>query len=146
MSCASPAPTAAPPLELPAFVQPGQHDAAVAIALGYGRAGTDRFASVGPPWFEARALTGLVGVNAAALVTRDGRHARQYSGRAVTVAKTGPRAAAGVDAGPSLARAAGQHRAASDRSRKRRWSDAGGAAGRGRARPRGRRRRGRSLA
>ena len=46
------------PIELPAFVQPGQHDAAVAIALGYGRAGTDRFASVGPPWFEARALTG----------------------------------------------------------------------------------------
>ncbi len=56
----------APAIELPAFIQPGQHDAAVAIALGYGRAGTDRFAKVGPPWFEARPLTGLVGVNAAA--------------------------------------------------------------------------------
>ena len=55
----------APAIELPAFIQPGQHDAAVAIALGYGRAGTDRFGHVGPPWFEARPLTGLVGVNAA---------------------------------------------------------------------------------
>ena len=45
-------------IELPAFVQPGQHDAAVAIALGYGRAGTDRFAKIGPPWFEARPRAG----------------------------------------------------------------------------------------
>ena len=41
----------------------------VAIALGYGRAGTDRFAKVGPPWFEARPPAGLVGVNASTLVT-----------------------------------------------------------------------------
>ena len=61
--------TGIPPLELPAFVQPGQHDASVAIALGYGRAGTDRFAKVGPPWFEARPPVGLVGVNASTLVT-----------------------------------------------------------------------------
>jgi molybdopterin-containing oxidoreductase family iron-sulfur binding subunit len=91
-----------PPLELPAFVQPGQHDGTVAIALGYGRAGTDRFAKVGPPWFEARPMTGLVGVNASTLVvTEDFRPglesdvpvptggARQHSGRAVTVVKTG---------------------------------------------------------
>ena len=80
----------ASPLELPAFVQPGQPDATVAIALGYGRAGTDRFARVGPPWVEARASAGVVGVNAAALVGAvDG--ARQYAGRAVTVVKTGRR-------------------------------------------------------
>jgi Fe-S-cluster-containing dehydrogenase component len=79
-----------PPLELPAFVQPGQHDGSVAVALGYGRAGTDRFARVGPPWVEARAHAGVVGVNAAALVGAvDGM--RQYSGRAVTVVKTGRR-------------------------------------------------------
>ena len=78
----------APPLELPAFVQPGQHDASVAIALGYGRAGTDRFAKVGPPWFEARPPAGLVGVNASALVTSTDS-TRRYSGRAVTVVKTG---------------------------------------------------------
>jgi len=77
-----------PPLELPAFVQPGQHDASIAIALGYGRAGTDRFAKVGPPWFEARPPIGLVGVNASAFVaTAD--NTRRYTGRAVTVVKTG---------------------------------------------------------
>ena len=80
--------TGIPPLELPAFVQPGQHDASVAIALGYGRAGTDRFAKVGPPWFEARPRAGLVGVNASTLVTTEDT-ARVYSGRSVTVVKTG---------------------------------------------------------
>jgi len=78
------------PIELPAFVQPGQHDGAVAIALGYGRAGTDRFAKIGPPWFEARPLAGLVGVNASAFVTTTD-NVRQYSGRTVTVTKTGGR-------------------------------------------------------
>jgi Fe-S-cluster-containing dehydrogenase component/anaerobic selenocysteine-containing dehydrogenase len=79
-----------PAIDLPAFVQPGQHDAAVAIALGYGRAGTDRFGKIGPPWFEARARPDVVGVNASAFVTTtDG--VRQYSGRAVTVTKTGGR-------------------------------------------------------
>jgi Fe-S-cluster-containing dehydrogenase component len=78
----------ASPIELPAFVQPGQHDDVVAIALGYGRAGTDRFAKVGPPWFGARPPAGLVGVNASAMVTTVDR-TRRYTGRAVTVAKTG---------------------------------------------------------
>jgi molybdopterin-containing oxidoreductase family iron-sulfur binding subunit len=60
----------------------------VAIALGYGRAGTDRFAQVGPPWFEARRQIGLVGVNASAFVSTDSSM-RRYSGRIVTVVKTG---------------------------------------------------------
>ena len=78
----------APSLELPAFVQPGQHDAVVAIALGYGRAGTDRFARVGPPWYAARRPTGVVGVNASTFaVTVNG--AGVSAGRAVTVVKTG---------------------------------------------------------
>ncbi|HXG59244.1 MAG TPA: 4Fe-4S dicluster domain-containing protein, partial [Thermoanaerobaculia bacterium] len=42
-------------VELPAFVQPGQHDDVVAIALGYGRAGTERFAKIGPKWLLRRA-------------------------------------------------------------------------------------------
>ena len=75
-------------LELPAFVRPGQHDGTVAIALGYGRVGTDRFAKVGPPWFEARPPSGLVGVNASALVSVAG-DSRTYAGRSVTVTKTG---------------------------------------------------------
>jgi len=41
-------------IELPALVQPGQHEQAVAVSLGYGRAGTDRFAEVGPQWWEGR--------------------------------------------------------------------------------------------
>ena len=41
-------------VELPAFVQPGQHDRVLAMALGYGVRGTDRFASIGPPWLESR--------------------------------------------------------------------------------------------
>jgi Fe-S-cluster-containing dehydrogenase component/anaerobic selenocysteine-containing dehydrogenase len=79
-----------PAIELPAFVQPGQHDAAVAIALGYGRAGTDRFGKVGPPWFEARPRPDIVGINVSAFVA-DVDNARQHSGRAVTVARTGGR-------------------------------------------------------
>jgi molybdopterin-containing oxidoreductase family iron-sulfur binding subunit len=77
-------------LELPAFVQPGQHDSVVAVALGYGRAGTDRFGRVGPPWFEAIQRVEPVGVNASAWITTT-ETARQYSGRAVTVTSAGRR-------------------------------------------------------
>jgi Fe-S-cluster-containing dehydrogenase component len=75
-------------LELPAFVQPGQHDGVVAIALGYGRAGTDRFTTVGPPWIGARPPEGPVGENAAPFVMMAGG-ARHYEGRRVDVARTG---------------------------------------------------------
>jgi molybdopterin-containing oxidoreductase family iron-sulfur binding subunit len=40
-------------LELPALLQPGQHERVVAIAVGYGRKGTDRFSLVGPQWLQA---------------------------------------------------------------------------------------------
>ena len=43
-------------VELPAFAQPGQHDRVVAIALGYGRLGTDRFGRLGPKWLLRRTL------------------------------------------------------------------------------------------
>lgn len=59
---------ASPGLELPVLVQQGQHDRVVAVALGYGRKGSERFATIGPDWFEARPLlgtNGLVGTNAA---------------------------------------------------------------------------------
>jgi molybdopterin-containing oxidoreductase family iron-sulfur binding subunit len=59
-------------LELPAFVQPGQHDRVVAVALGYGSRLSERFAGVGPEWLEARPTVGedgLVGKNAAPLLT-----------------------------------------------------------------------------
>jgi molybdopterin-containing oxidoreductase family iron-sulfur binding subunit len=60
------------PLELPAFVQPGQHDQVVAVALGYGSQLSKRFDSIGPPWLEARPTVGddgMVGQNAAPLLT-----------------------------------------------------------------------------
>ena len=58
-------------IELPAFVQPGQHDRVLAIALGYGVKGTDRFARIGPQWLELRPTVApgeLVGRNAAGFV------------------------------------------------------------------------------
>jgi molybdopterin-containing oxidoreductase family iron-sulfur binding subunit len=80
-------------VEVPVLVQPGQHDAVVAIALGYGRTGTDRFAHVGPQWFEAVTSVGdngLVGVNASPLLDRMGTTLR-YAGRPVSLTKTGRR-------------------------------------------------------
>jgi molybdopterin-containing oxidoreductase family iron-sulfur binding subunit len=58
-------------LELPIFIQPGQHDRVVAVALGYGSILSERFADIGPPWLETRPTVGengLVGQNAAALL------------------------------------------------------------------------------
>ena len=58
-------------IELPVLVQPGQHDATVAIALGYGRRISQRFARVGPQWLYARpsvGTDGLVGANASCLL------------------------------------------------------------------------------
>jgi molybdopterin-containing oxidoreductase family iron-sulfur binding subunit len=78
-------------IELPAHVQPGQHDRAVAIALGYGRAGTERFAEAGPKWLFRRKTLGKgerVGRNAAPFVRLAGG-ALQYDRGGVTIAKTG---------------------------------------------------------
>lgn len=73
-------------LELPALLQPGQHDHVVAVALGYGSRLSERFATIGPSWLQAGPIVGadgLVGKNAAALLTwsagslgyvRDGVH------------------------------------------------------------------------
>jgi molybdopterin-containing oxidoreductase family iron-sulfur binding subunit len=80
-------------MSLPVWVQPGQHDRMVAVALGYGRVGTDRFAAVGPRWIGARPSVGengLAGVSAAPfLVLRDG--ALDYDARRVRVTATGAR-------------------------------------------------------
>ncbi len=80
-----------PRLELPAFIQVGQHEGSLAIALAYGCKGTDRFAKIGPQWFQAEPTVpelGLVGVNAASFLEfRNGTLRYQRSG--VTLAKTG---------------------------------------------------------
>ena len=57
-------------IELPALIQIGQHPQAVAVALGYGRLGTDRFTDVGPKWLEGRPTVdqgGTVGTRASGL-------------------------------------------------------------------------------
>jgi molybdopterin-containing oxidoreductase family iron-sulfur binding subunit len=78
-------------IELPVLVQPGQHDQVIAVALGYGREESARFADVGPEWLEGRALlgdNGLVGTRASSLLTyRDGT--LRLSGAEVSVSPTG---------------------------------------------------------
>lgn len=78
-------------LELPIQIQPGQHDAVVAVALGYGRKGTDRFKNIGPQWFEGRPTVQpgrLVGENAAKFVKLESGRLG-YDNRSVTITKTG---------------------------------------------------------
>ncbi|MGI9100976.1 MAG: TAT-variant-translocated molybdopterin oxidoreductase [Terriglobales bacterium] len=82
----------APPLELPAYVQPGQHDAVIAIALGHGSRLSARFANVGPQWIEGRSTVGadgLVGTNAAPALTLT-RGSLRYT-RAASISRTGRR-------------------------------------------------------
>ncbi|MBI2815792.1 MAG: TAT-variant-translocated molybdopterin oxidoreductase [Acidobacteria bacterium] len=78
-------------IELPSFIQPGQHDAVVSVALGYGRKGTERFSTVGPKWIFGRSGVneeGRVGKNAAPLLEfTDG--SLQYSGSGIRLTKTG---------------------------------------------------------
>jgi len=81
------------PMELPVVVQPGQHDRVIAVALGYGRKASERFAKLGPRWIEHRPTVndkGRVGENAAQLlVLRDGE--MRYEREGVRVAKIGRR-------------------------------------------------------
>lgn len=80
-------------IELPAVIQPGQHDRVPAVALSYGVKGTDRFADIGPQWLEARPTVAegeLVGKNAALFIAINGR-ALQPVRNDVTLERTGRR-------------------------------------------------------
>jgi len=80
-------------IEAPALPLAGMHPEGIALALGYGRAGTDRFAGVGPAWIEARSTVAkgqTIGSRAAALLGRDAGHL-VYAGRAMRLTKTGER-------------------------------------------------------
>lgn len=80
-------------VQLPAYVQPGQHDDVVAVAVGYGQQSTARFAKIGPQWFEGRlsvGSNGLVGVNVAPLFPATGDYRRPTVG-GVRLVKTGRR-------------------------------------------------------
>ncbi len=78
-------------IELPALVQRGQHDRVISIALGYGVKGTDRFANIGPQWFEGRPTVEkgeLVGKNAAPLIIK-GDATLQFVRSDVSISPTG---------------------------------------------------------
>jgi Fe-S-cluster-containing dehydrogenase component len=80
------------PVEAPVLALPGMAAQVVALALGYGRAGTDRFADVGPRWLEARPTVdrgATVGSNAAPLAPLQEGHVA-YVG-SVSLARTGAR-------------------------------------------------------
>jgi molybdopterin-containing oxidoreductase family iron-sulfur binding subunit len=77
-------------LSLPAQVQPGQHPEAIAVPLGWGRRGTDRFAKVGPQWLEGKPTVNegsLVGINAAPLISVSSH--LSYGTQVVSLRKTG---------------------------------------------------------
>jgi molybdopterin-containing oxidoreductase family iron-sulfur binding subunit len=78
-------------LELPVVVIPGQHPSVVAVALGYGRKGTDRFAGIGPEWISARQTLApgeLVGKRVARWLRAEGGTLRA-SGLGAKVKRTG---------------------------------------------------------
>ncbi len=81
-------------VSLPAWVLPGLHPQVVAVALGYGRRTTARFAGFGPRWLQARDTVGpngLVGVRVTQLCQRrQGLLAYELPG--VAIEPTGQRA------------------------------------------------------
>ncbi|MGE5571357.1 MAG: Fe-S-cluster-containing hydrogenase [Rhodospirillales bacterium] len=80
-------------IELPAVVQPGQHDRVIAVALGYGRKASERFANIGPRWTGRKPTVnenGRVGANASPLLALEDGLLR-YERGGVKIAKTGRR-------------------------------------------------------
>ena len=80
-------------LELPAVIQPGQHERTVAVALGYGSRLSERFAQAGPEWIEALPTlgpNGRIGWNAAPLARFENGSLR-YVRAGVEPVKTGRR-------------------------------------------------------
>jgi Fe-S-cluster-containing dehydrogenase component len=78
-------------LELPVYIQSGQNDRVVAVALGYGRIASSRFGDIGPEWLEAKPTLGedgRVGKNAAPLLSWDATTLR-FVRSELKLAKTG---------------------------------------------------------
>jgi molybdopterin-containing oxidoreductase family iron-sulfur binding subunit len=76
-------------VELPVLVQPGQQEGTIAVALGYGRQGTERFVQVGPKWLFGKktgGADGRVGKNAAPLLRFAGGQL-QYAGQEVRLTR-----------------------------------------------------------
>ena len=80
-------------VELPVVVQPGQHDRVVAVALGYGRKSSERFAGLGPRWIDHRPTVnekGRVGENASPFLAFE-QGSLRYDRADIRITKTGRR-------------------------------------------------------
>ncbi|MBT7513713.1 MAG: 4Fe-4S dicluster domain-containing protein [Candidatus Marinimicrobia bacterium] len=78
-------------VELPVYIQEGQSDDVVAVSLGYGRKGTERFKNLGPDWIQKKATLAegeLVGERINHLLERK-ENILSYSGVSVSISKTG---------------------------------------------------------
>lgn len=78
-------------VELPVHIQAGQHNNIVAVALGYGRKGTERFHDTGPKWIQRKQSsdrTSYVGKNISPFL-KIIKNTFRYSGIPVTIEKTG---------------------------------------------------------
>ena len=78
-------------VELPVYIQEGQSDEVVAVSLGYGRKGTERFKNLGPDWIQKKATLGegeLVGERITHLLERKGS-SLSFTGVSVSISKTG---------------------------------------------------------
>jgi Fe-S-cluster-containing dehydrogenase component len=85
--------TANAAIELPVVVQPGQHDHVIAVALGYGRKASERFAALGPRWIDHRPTVnakGRVGENVAPLLKFE-QGSLRYHRDSIRITKTGRR-------------------------------------------------------
>ena len=80
-------------IEVPVLVQPGQHEKVVAVALGYGRSASARFADAGPQWLYRRPTlgpNGKIGTNASSFLRIENGTVR-YWRNDVKVTSTGKR-------------------------------------------------------
>jgi len=78
-------------VELPALIIKGVQHNTVAIALGYGRKGTERFAAIGPQWIESRPTQsdgGMIGKSVSDFISVHGK-SRGYEAIPVTVQALG---------------------------------------------------------
>jgi molybdopterin-containing oxidoreductase family iron-sulfur binding subunit len=78
-------------IELPVYIQEGQSDEVVAVSMGYGRKGTERFKNLGPEWIQKKATLGdgeLVGERTNHLLGRNDK-TLSFSGISVIISKTG---------------------------------------------------------
>ncbi len=78
-------------VELPVYIQEGQHNEVVAVSFGYGRKGTERFKDLGPEWIQKKATLAkgeLVGKRINHLLGRS-ENSLSFSGIAVSISKTG---------------------------------------------------------